>query len=50
MEEMKEDMVLQMGCLNAAFSDTELEKLPLYLDTLSEIGKCGWNQSQVQCA
>ncbi|XP_076009836.1 otoancorin [Genypterus blacodes] len=47
-DSMTEDMVLQMGCINAAFSDAELKQLPLHLDTLDDIGQCAWNQSQIE--
>lgn len=47
MEHMTESVVTQLGCVSQGFSESELEKLPFLLDNLEEIGRCGWNESQV---
>lgn len=46
-EHMTESVVTQLGCVSQGFSESELEKLPFLLDNLEEIGRCGWNESQV---
>uniref|UniRef100_UPI003AABA4E6 otoancorin isoform X3 n=1 Tax=Centroberyx gerrardi TaxID=166262 RepID=UPI003AABA4E6 len=44
---MNESLVMQLGCVCQGFSAADLEKLPISLDTLEEIGRCGWNESQM---
>ncbi|XP_014839938.1 PREDICTED: uncharacterized protein LOC106916275 isoform X1 [Poecilia mexicana] len=44
---MTEGDVVQLGCITQSFSNSELEKLPLSLDSLSEINACGWKDSQL---
>ncbi|XP_038146105.1 otoancorin isoform X2 [Cyprinodon tularosa] len=44
---MTEDVIVQLGCITQGFSNSELEKLPFSLDSLDEIGACGWRDSQL---
>ncbi|XP_054477293.1 otoancorin [Anoplopoma fimbria] len=46
--QMNESVVMQMGCVTRGFSSADLERLPFSLDSLEEIAKCGWNESQVE--
>lgn len=46
-DQMSESAVTQLGCLTQGFSKSELEKLPFLLDNMEEIGRCGFNESQV---
>nr|XP_046256838.1 otoancorin [Scatophagus argus]XP_046256839.1 otoancorin [Scatophagus argus]XP_046256840.1 otoancorin [Scatophagus argus] len=45
---MTESEVMQMGCITQGLSNTDLEQLPLSLDTLEEIARCGWSESQME--
>ncbi|KAM3873315.1 otoancorin [Diretmus argenteus] len=45
---MNESVVIQLGCVSQGFSDTDLEQLPISLDTLEAIAHCGWNESQIK--
>ncbi|XP_061572831.1 otoancorin [Cololabis saira] len=47
-EEMTESVVLQLGCVNQGFSNSDLEMLPFSLDSLEEIAHCGWKESQTE--
>lgn len=44
---MSETVVMQMGCITRGLSNSDLETLPLLLETLEGIGHCGWSESQV---
>ncbi|XP_032413999.1 uncharacterized protein otoa isoform X1 [Xiphophorus hellerii] len=44
---MTESDIAQLGCITQSFSNSELEKLPLSLDSLSGINVCGWKDSQL---
>ncbi|XP_054903588.1 uncharacterized protein otoa [Poeciliopsis prolifica] len=44
---MTESDIVQLGCITQSFSNSELEKLPLSLDSLNEINVCGWKDSQL---
>ncbi|KAM6909657.1 otoancorin [Xenentodon cancila] len=46
--EMTESVVVQLGCVNQGFSNSDLEMLPFSLDTLEEIAHCGWKESQME--
>lgn len=45
--QMAEGVVVQLGCINQGFSNSDLETLQLPLDSLEDIANCGWNNSQV---
>ncbi|KAG8010056.1 Otoancorin [Nibea albiflora] len=45
--DITEDEVTKMGCITQSFTTEELEQLPFLLASLAEIGKCGWNESQL---
>ncbi|TKS82067.1 Otoancorin Precursor [Collichthys lucidus] len=45
--DIEEDEVTDMGCITQSFTNEELEQLPFSLTSLAEIGKCGWNESQL---
>ncbi|XP_043974208.1 uncharacterized protein otoa isoform X2 [Gambusia affinis] len=44
---MTESDIVQLGCITQSFSNSELEKLPLSLDSLDKISVCGWKDSQL---
>ncbi|KAM4567908.1 otoancorin [Fundulus diaphanus] len=44
---MNETFVVQLGCITQSFSNSELEMLPLSLDSLDEMAACGWNDTQL---
>ncbi|XP_047453991.1 otoancorin [Mugil cephalus] len=46
--QMTESVVLQLGCITQAFPNSDLENLPFALDSLEEIARCGWRDSQLQ--
>ncbi|XP_041843600.1 otoancorin [Melanotaenia boesemani] len=46
--QMTESVVMQLGCITQGFSNADLEKLPLSLDTLEEVAHCGWKHSQME--
>ncbi|XP_026173158.1 uncharacterized protein LOC113136499 isoform X2 [Mastacembelus armatus] len=45
---MTETVVMQIGCITQGFSNSDLETLPLSLDTVIEISKCHWNESKIR--
>ncbi|XP_027142608.1 otoancorin [Larimichthys crocea] len=45
--DIENDEVTDMGCITQSFTNEELEQLPFSLASLAEIGKCGWNESQL---
>ncbi|KAM4735242.1 otoancorin [Anableps anableps] len=44
---MTESDIVQLGCIMQSFSNSELEMLPLSLDSLDEIDVCDWKGSQL---
>ncbi|KAM4579953.1 otoancorin isoform 2-T2 [Odontesthes bonariensis] len=44
--QMTESVVVQLGCITQGFDSSDLAKLPISLDTLEDIGHCGWRDSQ----
>ncbi|XP_078027669.1 otoancorin isoform X2 [Epinephelus lanceolatus] len=46
--QMTESVVMQLGCIIRGFSDADLEELPIPLDSLENIAKCGWKESQMK--
>nr|XP_057939918.1 otoancorin isoform X2 [Doryrhamphus excisus] len=45
--QMNESVVAQMGCIAQGFSNSDLERMAFSLDTLEEIGRCGWKTTQL---
>lgn len=45
---MNEGVVIQLECINQGFSNSDLENLPLPMDIVEGISRCGWTQSQVK--
>ncbi|CAL8290739.1 unnamed protein product [Merluccius merluccius] len=43
---LNESVVIQLGCVNQGFSDADLQRLPVSLETLQELSKCSWLQAQ----
>ncbi|KAK0147832.1 Otoancorin [Merluccius polli] len=43
---LNESVVIQLGCVNQGFSDADLQRLPMGLETLQELSKCSWLQAQ----
>ncbi|XP_062279086.1 otoancorin [Scomber scombrus] len=46
--QMNESAITQMGCIAQGFSDSDLEMFAFSMDTLEEIARCSWNESQMQ--
>ncbi|XP_026039811.1 stereocilin isoform X4 [Astatotilapia calliptera] len=46
--QMNEGVVIQLECINQGFSNSDLENLPLPMDIVEGISRCGWTQSQME--
>lgn len=45
--QMTEDNIMELGCIIQNFSNSDLENLPLSLDSVEDITRCGWTESQM---
>ncbi|XP_023117628.2 stereocilin [Amphiprion ocellaris] len=46
--QMTEDNIMELGCIIRNFSNSDLEKLPLSLDSVEDLTQCGWTESQME--
>ncbi|CAI5662320.1 unnamed protein product [Oreochromis niloticus] len=46
--QMNESVVIQLECINQGFSNSHLENLPLPMEIVERISRCGWTQSQME--
>ncbi|XP_029958451.1 uncharacterized protein otoa [Salarias fasciatus] len=40
--------LMKLGCITQGFSEADLEMLPFSIDSLEEISKCAWTESQMK--